>query len=162
MPGLVNRIGNRYGVLTVIGWAVNDRYGNAQWNCRCDCGNFVMILGQQLTKGQKSCGCITSHLRPYESLYNRLKTMTKHSVRLSYEEFEEFTKSSECHYCGKTLIWRERYAGKGGWQLDRKDTKKGYSKDNCVPCCKRCNFGKGKGFSYEEWLKIGNLIRTWR
>lgn len=26
--------------------------------------------------------------------------------------------------------------------IDRIDTTKGYSKDNCVPCCKRCNYAK--------------------
>lgn len=161
MPKLINRIGKIYGNLYVVGRAINDVHGNAQWNCKCLCGKFLKILGQQLTKGQKSCGCVTSHLRPYESLYNRLRSMTKHIVNLSYVEFEKFTQINECHYCGKKLIWRERYAGKGGWQLDRKDSKLGYSVENCVPCCKRCNFGKGKGFTYEEWKQIGAVIRSW-
>ena len=155
MPKIVNRLGKTYGQLKVTSRICNDSHGNSRWECECSCGKRLPVLGQQLTKGQKSCGCVKSHLRPYESLYNRLKSMTQHPVDMTYLEFETFTQEHECHYCGKL------YAGKGGWQLDRKDTSKGYSVVNCVPCCKRCNFGKGKGFTYEEWKQIGNLIRTW-
>jgi len=162
MPKIVERSGKVYGKLTVLYRVENDSHGNARWLCKCFCGTLKNILGQQLTKGQSSCGCVTSHLRPYESLYNRLKTMTRHEVNLTYEEFEEFTKERLCHYCGKELVWQVRYAGRGGWQLDRKDSSMGYSKDNCVPCCKRCNFGKGRGFTYEEWKQIGDLIRSWK
>jgi hypothetical protein len=38
-----------------------------------------------------------------------------------------------CHYCGVT--------GPNG--IDRIDCKKGYHNDNCVPCCKHCNYVKG-------------------
>ena len=31
-------LGKKYGRLTVIGFAKNDKYQNAQWLCRCDCG----------------------------------------------------------------------------------------------------------------------------
>ena len=163
MPQLVDRKNVRYGSLVALRRVKNDSAGNARWSCKCDCGNITTVLGQQLTKGQRSCGCsLRSHLRPYESLYNRLKTMTKHKVDLTYEEFEELTKRGACHYCGIPLVWRARYAGRGGWQLDRKDTKGAYSVGNCVVCCKRCNWGKGSLFTYEEWLQIGNLIRSWR
>jgi hypothetical protein len=163
MPGLVDRIGKNYGNLRVIGRSHNDSFGNSRWQCICfACDKFCVVLGQQLTKGQKSCGCITSPLRPYESLYHRLQKSTKHKVELTYEEFEEFTRTVECHYCGEPLVWRVRYAGKGGWQLDRKDTTGAYSKNNVVVCCKRCNFGKGNRFTYDEWVKIGKLIRSWR
>lgn len=162
MPLLKDRKDRRYGQLTVLSRAENDSHGNARWECLCDCGNTTTVLGQQLTKGQKSCGCITSHLRPYESLYNRMCTMAAHPVHMTYEEYEAFTQCTECHYCGANLVWRIRYAGKGGWQLDRKDTKLPYTASNCVPCCKRCNFGKGKHFTYEEWKQIGELIRGWK
>ena len=36
------------------------------------------------------------------------------------------TEEEKCHYCGAELR---------GYNLDRKDNTKGYSKENCVVCC---------------------------
>lgn len=55
---LKNEIGNRYGYLTVIERAENDKEGHAKWKCLCDCGNEVIVLGKHLRSGNtKSCGC---------------------------------------------------------------------------------------------------------
>ena len=55
---LKNEIGNRYGYLTVIERAENDKDGHAKWKCLCDCGNEVIVLGKHLRSGNtKSCGC---------------------------------------------------------------------------------------------------------
>ena len=86
----------------------------------------------------------------------------KKTNRQQYEEFEKFTHYQNCHYCSLPLKWMPHYAGKGGWQLDRKDNSLGYSVENCVVCCKHCNLAKGKHFSYEEWREIGDLIRRQR
>lgn len=72
-----------------------------------------------------------------------------------YKEFlltqEEFSKliRSDCHYCGappsldniwnksaKRITQNEDTAFNG---VDRVDSDKGYTIDNCVPCCKTCN-----------------------
>ena len=106
-------------------------------------------------------------LRPFESLY---RTLVRGAAKrhkfcdLSYEEFFEFTKIPDCHYCGAALIWRiyrhplETIA----YNLDYKNSSAGYTKDNLVTCCRRCNYGKMFAFTYEEWVLIGNLIRSWK
>src|SRR5947207_2291008 len=87
-PGLRDRTGDVYGRLTVVSRSVNDQYGNSQWLCSCTCGNKKIVNACALQQGDtKSCGCYHSSLRPFESLYNRLKTSTKHPVTLTYEEF---------------------------------------------------------------------------
>lgn len=51
-----NRIGNRYGKLTVI-----KQKPNNMWECQCDCGNTVTVFGKYLDNGHvQSCGCIKS------------------------------------------------------------------------------------------------------
>ena len=55
-----------------------------------------------------------------------------------------------CHYCNNIATG-----------LDRVNNKKGYLSSNVVPCCKLCNFMKGK-MEQEEFIKqckliIGNL-----
>lgn len=51
-------IGNHYGKLLVIERAENNKRGNTQWLCKCDCGNTKVALGYDLTHGRTvSCGC---------------------------------------------------------------------------------------------------------
>lgn len=97
--------------------------------------------------------------RPYESLYNTFVDANKgrYQVDLTYEEFREFTKHDRCHYCDAKITWAEYNRNANGYRynLDRKDNTLGYSKDNLVACCLRCNYGKGFSFSYEQWRQIG-------
>ncbi|WP_203651532.1 alcohol dehydrogenase [Secundilactobacillus yichangensis] len=49
----------RFGRLTVTGFAGSGKNGNALWRCRCDCGKEVIADGYLLRKGNtKSCGCL--------------------------------------------------------------------------------------------------------
>ena len=60
MSRLIDLTGQKYGYLTVIKRAENNKFGNTQWLCKCDCGNEKVITGSCLVKGNtKSCGCKT-------------------------------------------------------------------------------------------------------
>ena len=99
-------------------------------------------------------------LRPYESLYNHLRTYAarrEHVVDLTYEEFVSFTRTTECYYCGDLIGWRAFYINRKGQSgcacnLDRLNNSKGYSVENCVVCCRTCNFMK-KISSRAEFLE---------
>lgn len=55
---LNNLLGKKFGRWTVLSRAKN-RYGNAVWLCRCDCGTIREVMGTYLVKGKsKSCGCL--------------------------------------------------------------------------------------------------------
>ncbi|GAT17749.1 hypothetical protein [Secundilactobacillus silagei] len=55
----INLINQRFGRLIVIGFAGKAKNGNALWQCRCDCGQEVVVDGYLLRKGNtRSCGCI--------------------------------------------------------------------------------------------------------
>jgi hypothetical protein len=54
---------------------------------------------------------------------------------LSHETFSDL-QSQQCHYCHKE---RSRDHRNG---IDRKDNALGYTLDNCVPCCRECNYMK--------------------
>jgi hypothetical protein len=69
---VINRVGHRYGMLTVIGRAPNRGTGKnatAHWVCRCDCTNVVIVRGHSLQKGNdgrggtRSCGCLTKKIQ---------------------------------------------------------------------------------------------------
>jgi len=66
---------------------------------------------------------------------------------LSWEQFQAIT-ALDCFYCGiqKGNAYRSRpyatvFSGSG---IDRYDNSLGYTAENSVPCCTRCNFLKGR------------------
>ena len=172
--------GQKFNKLTVLSAAKSKRKNG--WHetrvlCRCDCGIEKEFNKSNVLRGKsKSCGCFRKELitkikskRPYESKYNRLLDMAKRYERechISYEDFIKFTSIVNCHYCEAPIIWKahsNKYERRdSGYYLDRKNSSKGYSIDNCVVCCCRCNKGKLDHFTYEEWLKIGEVIKTFK
>ncbi len=130
-------------------------------------------MGHNLRRGAtSSCGCRRGDKarerlskRPYESLYNTFYAKSRvtagKEVSLTYAEFLEFVKTTKCHYCGDKVFWTKFNLSINGssYNLDRKDNTKGYSKENCVVCCKRCNKGKSDIFNDEEWLAIAKFIQ---
>lgn len=58
MGTLVDFTGVRSGLLSVTSRAANSSAGAARWNCICECGVEMIVLGQALKLGQKSCGCL--------------------------------------------------------------------------------------------------------
>lgn len=57
--GPINLEGLRYGRLVVMRHADYDNYGNAVWECRCDCGKTCMVRSAHLRRGAvRSCGCL--------------------------------------------------------------------------------------------------------
>jgi len=95
-------------------------------------------------------------LPPGVSAFNRLFRDYKIKAKkrnlpfeLSKEYFEKITKYN-CYYCGKEPsqvrythvhhgVYSIPYTYNG---IDRIDSSKGYTEDNVVPCCGRCNEGK--------------------
>jgi hypothetical protein len=135
-----------------------------KWLCRCACGTERVVTKKSLAVS-RSCGCVKMGLRkrPYESLYNTFEAQRKHDSNISYEDFVEFTKESGCHYCNFPIRWAKYNTNKNGnaYNLDRKNNSLGYSVENCVVCCGRCNEAKSNHFTYAEWVQIGELIKSW-
>lgn len=57
--------------------------------------------------------------------------------------------AKECIYCGTP--------GPNG--IDRIDSEKGYEKDNCVPCCKHCNYVKGNLSAENFWTWVKRFVK---
>lgn len=51
-------IGQKFGMLTVIGQAPSTEKGQRRWLCKCDCGTEKIVMGSNLKRGTTvSCGC---------------------------------------------------------------------------------------------------------
>lgn len=62
MPPRKDLTGQRFGKLSVIGFAGKSKHGNCKWLCKCDCGNEVTVLSGHLISGMtKSCGCLKTN-----------------------------------------------------------------------------------------------------
>ncbi len=159
---------------TVYDWTVLERADNkppsksAHWLCVCVCGRKAVVGGGQL-RGGRSKKCVACRARDrekrlFEALYNRFKRQAhyrKYEVNLTYEEFLVFTQVVKCHYCARPVVWTKHVSNARGtnYNLDRKDSGEGYSKENCVVCCTRCNRGKSNLFTYEEWFAMTAVFR---
>ncbi len=167
---LDNLEGRTFGYWKVLRRSIkNSKSHHPYWVCKCRCGKEKDVARESLVYGASlSCGCKFG-LRPYEGLYNILLRKNNgrgepFPVLFSYADFVNFTKTKECHYCDSPINWTEYNVAKSktqAYNLDRKDPSVGYSKENCVVCCPRCNRAKSNHFTYEEWMQIGALIRRW-
>lgn len=165
MSRLIDETDNRYGMLAVIQQAGSDNHREMLWHCQCDCGERTIVRGSCLRSGHtSSCGCQRGAPLPYGIAAMRQVLVgyrNKAKIRglewkLTEEQFHELTQQP-CHYCGTELsnLWTTRsrsgsYSYNG---LDRKDSTKGYTPNNIVPCCAQCNLAKGR-LNYQDFLNL--------
>lgn len=77
------------------------------------------------------------------------------SLNLTFDQFKSIV-SNPCRYCSKQLD-----ESTTTYFIDRKDNSIGYSMDNVVPCCSKCNFMKGSLNELEfldQIRKIASMI----
>jgi len=173
MPEIIDLTGQKFGRLRVLAKYGRTADRSTVWKSECDCGKIVYPSSRDLRQRHtKSCGCLRleicpNKLRPFEAIYRRtIKAASSRNLEhtLTYDEYLEFTKIENCHYCNGIIPWIKynHVAGKTSspYFLDRMDNLKGYIKDNLVVSCTRCNRGKMHLFSYAEWKEIGALLRA--
>lgn len=173
---LTDLTGRKIGRLTVIKFdktVMKTSHPAHYWLCQCECGNTKLVGHHCLMKRKatQSCGCLhkeqlaerstkpnTAFNRVYSSYTNRCKSYNV-PFDLGVEEFYALTQQT-CFYCGcKPSRVSHPHTKKSSDFIyngvDRVDSSKGYTKDNCVPCCTPCNYAKGDRSldEYKAWLK---------
>lgn len=168
MGTIKDRTGERYGKLTVVRCLGTKlmRYGKwrAQWLCVCDCGKEHVVSSESLQRSGRytsSCGC-SRFIPDQGAALNDLYATYKRSSRdrgipfdLTKDELKQLA-ASPCRYCGRSPYAANRgrllYSG-----IDRVDNARGYTPDNCVPCCKECNGAKSK-MTVEQFINMCRLV----
>lgn len=156
--------GQKFGRLTAIKKTGKKRYPKGcvvnTWLCRCECGDETVVIAQSLRSGHtKSCGCLYRETRGKASkpkpggakrlAYGSYRSGAEKRLlafNLTHDDFVNLA-TKPCHYCGTSSS--NRFVTKAGDEflyngVDRKDNSQGYTKENCVPCCRTCNWMKGK------------------
>ncbi len=181
-PNLIDRTGQRFGMLTVLRREGKTSTG-AAWLCRCDCGVEKTIGSQSLRIGVQSCGCLNG--RPNQSYSGRVdrrwpdkecaarsrvfKTYQAGAKRRALEwniskEFFLAVTQQACHYCGVPPS-RKHETARGGVYVyngvDRPDNAIGYVESNVVACCSQCNLAKG-AMTQDEFLAWADRLAAHR
>lgn len=179
-------VGEKYEFLTIIGITDSKFYylknGNRKerkrFKVQCECGQIKEIdCGNILQGNTVSCGCHKKRILPHihkltkkisdaperKEYRNYLYGAKKRDLefKLSYKDFLNLS-FKECVYCG--TISSKNVKNETGSKtalmngIDRIDSSKGYTIDNCAPCCSKCNYMKGK-LSVKDFVdQIINII----
>ncbi len=82
-PGFIDETGKRHGRLMVLARAQNVA-GNARWNCRCDCGETLIVEGIALRAGNvRSCRTCRGQV-PREAVAAIKPDTTRRTVRCTH------------------------------------------------------------------------------
>ena len=80
----LNLTGQRFGRLVAIKPTEKRCQGSIVWECKCDCGEVVLVKGSSLTSGNtKSCGCLSRDVAKQRAL-DKCKVDCLEGTRLSH------------------------------------------------------------------------------
>jgi hypothetical protein len=178
----INRIGKKYGKLTILNMFRNSKNRQTMCECRCECGNIHYTNIHNLRKSRNmSCGCSRRKIYTYiervaaihKKLYGSTIVARSKELKLDYNitlnDYIMLIKQP-CYYCGalsSNYSYDKRVMKLDGTfdknhkviyrynGIDRLDSNKGYLRNNVVPCCKYCNHSKSNRTSEEfvSWMK---------
>jgi hypothetical protein len=83
-------------------------------------------------------------------VYKRCANTKNLDFKLSFEQYKSLV-DQKCYYCNGT-------EEKGFNGIDRNDQTKGYTIDNCLPCCTMCNYIKGSLHSSGFIKRIEHIL----
>jgi hypothetical protein len=161
-------VGKEFGMWEPLSFAhYHAAYGDC-WECRCKgCGSVYVVHGRGLRSGHsrqcRSCGNVNGGInrrgQPGESAFNEVvknyaRNARKRGIDFGLAQSDlRLLFSMSCTYCGSEPSNIQNAEG-GAFiytGIDRVDSSIGYTRENCVPCCKVCNVAKAT-MSVSEFL----------
>lgn len=152
------------------------------WTCRCDCGNIVTLLADNLTGNrQKSCGCyrkehatemFTTHGQTNSRLYGVWSAMKSRCYNKNVYEYhwygergitvcDEWKDNFQAFYSWAIQNGYDENADRGVCTIDRIDSNQGYCPENCriVPHIEQMNNIRTNHII--EWNGESHTIAEW-
>lgn len=152
-------VSNQYKIDRII-LPSGKKISKTHWLCLCECGKTKYVASAHLNnRAVQSCGCLQGvrngkRLSNGEASFNYLYSQYKTSAskreiefKLSIDAFKVLTKGY-CYFCNQPplQIARQSKGCNTGTYIyngiDRLSSNLGYIVENCVPCCKICNYAK--------------------
>lgn len=140
----INRIGKKYGRLTVIR-KVPNKGRDRMYRCLCSCGNVVEVSSGHLGSGHtKSCGCLareraskasTKHGKSKTRTYRIWQNMISRCYNQKIEAFKSYgllgTKVCDRWRTNFSNFYNDMGPAPKGCSIDRIDTRESYKPSNC-------------------------------
>jgi hypothetical protein len=145
MSKFIDLTGNKFGMLTVTKFSHFNKRRVSTWECLCECGNNVIVIGSNMKNGNsKSCGCLNIERAIETNTTHGMRRTRIYSIWIHMKERCRYEKCSVYEYYGGRGInycedW-EKFEGfyrdmKDGYSdrltLERKDVNGNYCKENC-------------------------------
>lgn len=174
---LSNKIIGKLNVIEYIQYKGRGKQNRWVWKCQCECGEECFVRTTKLNSQSpqtccKKCSDSKFHkeniLPDYGSIKNRIfrrykrgAKLRNYSFELSFEYFLDLL-FKNCFYCNsepKPYLEDKLYYNnleplkRNG--IDRKNNKEGYTLENVVTCCNKCNTSKMDSSEEEfiTWIK---------
>lgn len=138
--------GQRFGRLLVIR-REGSRNGRATWYCKCDCGNYKVVIGKNLKNGKtSSCGCLHKELLSKRSKTHGMTGKRLYRIWHDMKNRCEYSKDKKYSYYGGRGIkvcneWSSNFESFMTWALsngyndlltiDRINNDGNYEPNNC-------------------------------
>ena len=137
-------MGKRFGKLVVVEYVGSDKSQKALWKCKCDCGNYKIVMSGLLVSGDtRSCGCLRSKVggdanTRFYSCYCAMvyrcsdlnnvsyKNYGGRGIKCNWDSYSAFKDDMYESY----LDHVERY-GEKDTTIERIDVNGDYCKENC-------------------------------
>lgn len=177
MGKLKDLTGLRFGKLTVIKLDYTNKHRQSMWLCKCDCGNTITVLGNDLKRHHTlSCGCTNKTQQGLTSMYPRLYRIWRKMIERcenskcnTYYNYGErgITVCNEWHDFNTFREWSLNNGYKDNLTIDRIDYTGNYEPNNCrwITQKEQCNNKRnnhyitynGETRTIKEWESIKNL-----
>lgn len=139
--------GIKFGRLSVINQnQTNTLAGKARWNCICDCGSKVTVVGSSLVSGNtSSCGCLHKETLTENNTVHGMSNIPEYDIWKSIiQRCTNSNNSSYADYGGRGITVCDRwlnsfeafYEDMGSrpspeYSIDRRENDGNYEKNNC-------------------------------
>ena len=179
--------GMKFNRLTVIKRAENNKYNRAQWLCKCDCGNTIVVSGNALLKSNtKSCGCLNkeNYRKSNNKKHGMSETRLFHCWTAMKARCRDKNLKAYKNYGGRGIKvcdeWEHDFTAFYNWSMDngykddltidRKDVNGNYCPENCRWITKeeqarnkrtnRYIEYNGETKTIAEWARIAGIERS--
>lgn len=166
-------IGKNYGKIKVVELVLKNSEMNGRkrghlYKCKCSVceKEYNYPTAAILRNGFVGCRCVSdtsqSSKRAIYSVYKTNARVRGIEFKLSFDDFVILAEQ-KCNYCGclpankinsKELVGEWKYNG-----IDRIKNEQKYTKDNSVPCCKKCNFMKSNFSKIDFLTHIKKIVK---
>jgi hypothetical protein len=154
MSLFIDRTGQQFGYLTVIGRAPNGKRGTAMFYCRCKCGRETIVKSGALKGGNtRSCGCLNKEVVSKMTIkrnttHGMAKRKDRKQAYITWAHIKERCENPSCRdyknyggrgiaVCDSWQIFENFYNSMGDpptskHTIERVNNNKNYEPDNCI------------------------------